>query len=407
MKYVICKPFKFLLAVTAGMFSFCANGQTTHLVISQAFGGGGITPGYPTNDFVELFNPTPNPISLTGWSLQYALGSNTTWIVINLSGTVQAHAYYLIALGTNNASIGTPLPAADLTAATNIGSINIKLALVNNTTSFNGIANPSASSVDFLGTGTANGYEIAAAPAGSNTTSWLRKANSSATAASMTPPGGVDAYSGNGYDADNNSTDFVTQTSIAARNSSTVLPLVFKGISGTRQGNQVSLNWSVADESDIQYYVVERSVAGSPFMDVAKVNATGAVAGINNYRWTDPIPGAGHNLYRIRAVQTSGYSLYSIVVDVRNNTGLTGMLVYPNPVEGQSFLLHLFNQPEGEYTATLANLSGKVVFKRKVVNEGGIVTRQLITDGYLTRGMYLFRVSNGKTLVGSQVLYFR
>jgi hypothetical protein len=408
MKYGIRKPAMFLLACITGLFSFCANGQVTnHLVISQAFGGGGITAGYPTNDFVELYNPTSSPVSLTGWSLQYALPLSSSWIVFSLSGSVPAHAYYLIVLGTNDASVGTALPAADFTGATNILSTNFKLALVNSTTPF-GVTNPSASSVDFLGTGTANGFEGTVAPAGSNTTSLLRKATSSATAVSMTPPGGADANKGNGYDANNNSTDFVTQTSTLARNSSTVvLPLVFKGINGSRQGNQVTLNWSVADESDIAYYAVERSVAGSAFLDVAKVHVAGSASGINNYSWTDPAPGAGHNLYRIRAVQTSGYSLYSKVVDIRSNTGLTGMLVYPNPVEGQWFLLHLFNQPAGVYSVTLVDHAGRTIYRRTVRNTGGMFTQQLDTGGYPLKGTYLLWVSNGNTLLGSQVLLFR
>jgi hypothetical protein len=399
----------FLLAFTIGLFSFYAKGQVAnHLVISQAFGGGGINAGYPTNDFVELYNPTSSAVSLSAWSLQYALPLSSSWVVINLSGSVPAHAYFLIVLGTNNAGIGTALPAADLTAPTNIGSVNIKLALSSSTTAFT-VTDPSGSSVDFLGTGTANGFEGAAAPAGSNTTSWLRKAGSSATASSMTPPGGADAYKGNGYDANNNSTDFVTQTSITARNSSTVvtLPLVFNGVSGSNQNNQVMVNWSVTDESDIDYYVVERCVDGSTFQDVATVNAAGGTSGSYHYSWTDPLPATGNNLYRIRAVETNGHALYSIVVDIRGRAGANGIFVYPNPVEGQSFLLHVFNQPPGVYTATLTDLSGRVIVNRTIRNTGGMVTQQLNTGAHPCKGSYLLRVSNGNTLLGSHLLFFR
>jgi hypothetical protein len=409
MKYGIRKLYMFLLACITALFSLCANGQVAnHLVISQAFGGGGITAGYPTYDFVELYNPTSSPVSVDGWSLQYAIALSATWLVVNLNGSVPAHAYYLIQLNSSNPLVGTALPTPDVTGAIGISSTNFKLALVNTTTPF-AVTNPSASCVDFLGTGTANGFEgSAAAPIGSNTTSLLRKATSSATAVSMTPPSGADAFKGNGYDANDNSTDFVTQSSILARNSSTVvLPLVFKGVSGSRQGSRVTLNWSVADESDIQYYGVERSVAGSAFLDVAKVNVTDQGPGINNYSWTDPAPGASHNLYRIRAVQIDGYSLYSMVVAIRSNTGLTGMFVYPNPVEGQVFLLHLFNQPAGVYSATLMDPSGRVIYKRTVRNTGGMFTQQLGTGGYPLNGTYLLRVSNGNAHLGTRLLFFR
>src|SRR5829696_7461242 len=44
----------------------------TSMVISQIYGGGGNTGAPWQNDFIELFNPTTDAISLTGWSVQYA-----------------------------------------------------------------------------------------------------------------------------------------------------------------------------------------------------------------------------------------------------------------------------------------------------------------------------------------------
>jgi hypothetical protein len=41
-------------------------------VISQIYGGRGNLGATYTHDFIELFNPTDAPISLTGWSIQYA-----------------------------------------------------------------------------------------------------------------------------------------------------------------------------------------------------------------------------------------------------------------------------------------------------------------------------------------------
>src|SRR5262249_14956333 len=43
-----------------------------HVTISQVYGGGGNNGATFTNDYVELYNPTANSITITGWSLQYA-----------------------------------------------------------------------------------------------------------------------------------------------------------------------------------------------------------------------------------------------------------------------------------------------------------------------------------------------
>ncbi|MCB0159237.1 MAG: lamin tail domain-containing protein, partial [Caldilineaceae bacterium] len=49
-----------------------AYAQTDAVVISQIYGGGGNSGATFTHDFVELFNPGPDPVVLTGWSVQYA-----------------------------------------------------------------------------------------------------------------------------------------------------------------------------------------------------------------------------------------------------------------------------------------------------------------------------------------------
>jgi len=217
--------FFFLLIIATGIIPAAASGQiANHLVISQVFGGGGTSAGLYTNDFVELYNPTSNPVSLTGWSVQYALGPTAIWLVTNLSGTVPANSYFLIKMGSTDPSTGAIMPTPDLTGLTNMSSVNFKVGLVNSTTQF-AVTNPSAACVDFVGVGAANGFEGAgAAPAGTNSLSLLRQANATATAVSMAA-GSADAHAGNGNDAGNNATDFVTQSSILARNSSVVVVL--------------------------------------------------------------------------------------------------------------------------------------------------------------------------------------
>ena len=54
-----------------------ASAMSTNVVISQVFGGGGNTGAPYHNDFVELFNRTATPVSLAGWSVQYASATGT------------------------------------------------------------------------------------------------------------------------------------------------------------------------------------------------------------------------------------------------------------------------------------------------------------------------------------------
>src|SRR6266702_2576520 len=69
----------------------------TSVVISQVYGGGGNSGATYKNDFIELFNPTASPVSVAGWSVQYASSTGTSWQVTTLPTlTLQPGQYLLL-----------------------------------------------------------------------------------------------------------------------------------------------------------------------------------------------------------------------------------------------------------------------------------------------------------------------
>src|SRR5436190_3017375 len=166
-----------------------ASAASQDLVISQVYGGGGNAQASHTNDFIELFNRGPAALPLDGLSLQYAsatgtgnLGANSGQLT-ELSGTIQPGRYFLVheAGGT----VGSPLPAADLTDPTpiNLAGGAGKVALVTGTATLacNGGSAPCdaaarARIIDLVGYGGANFFEgTGPAPALTNSTSAQRK----------------------------------------------------------------------------------------------------------------------------------------------------------------------------------------------------------------------------------------
>ncbi len=170
------------------------------VVISQVYGGGGNSGATYTHDFVELFNRGSAPVSLAGWSVQYASSAGSTWATTGVSGTIQPGQYYLVQQA-QGAGGTTPLPTPDAIGTTAMSGTNGKVALVNSTTALSGTC-PAA--VDFVGYGSsANCFEGAATGTLSNT-----------TAASRNGDGCTET--------DNNSTDF-TIGAPAPRNSASPL----------------------------------------------------------------------------------------------------------------------------------------------------------------------------------------
>jgi predicted extracellular nuclease/phosphatidylserine/phosphatidylglycerophosphate/cardiolipin synthase-like enzyme len=180
----------------------------TSLVISQIYGGGGNAGSLYTHDFIELFNPTSAPISVTNWSVQYNSAASATgnpWQVSVLTGTVtlQPGQYYLIreANGTGGTQ---PLPTPDSLGSIPMSATAGKVALVNNTTPLTCGTGclPNANIIDFVGYGpTANSFEGSGpAPILNNTSSDIRAA-------------------GGCTDNDNNATDFTVISPPTPRNS--------------------------------------------------------------------------------------------------------------------------------------------------------------------------------------------
>ncbi len=169
-----------------------AQAVSLDLVISQVYGGGGNTGAHYQNDFVEIFNRGTTPISLAGWSIQYASATGTGNFGANSSQLTELPAVsltpgqYLLIQAAGGAT-GAPLPTADVIDPSPIAlsASAGKVALVNTVTPLgcNGSSTPCSSTqlaqiIDLVGYGNANFFEgSGAVPTLSNTTAALRAAN--------------------------------------------------------------------------------------------------------------------------------------------------------------------------------------------------------------------------------------
>ena len=182
-----------------------AQASPSGVVISQVYGAGGNSGAVLNSDYIELFNAGSAPVSLAGWSVQYASATGNTWNnKTDLPAvTLQPGQYFLIqqASGAN----GAPLPTADASGTIGMSASNGKVALVTRTTLLTG-TNPSGAE-DILSFGnTANATE--GSPTGSplSTTLAAWRANNGCT------------------DTNNNAADFITAAP-APRNSLSPLNL--------------------------------------------------------------------------------------------------------------------------------------------------------------------------------------
>ncbi len=172
------------LAVAAPAVAQAGVGVTPRVLINEVYGGGGNSGATQTNDYVELFNGSDAPVSLVGWSVQYAGATGATWATTPLSGSIAAGGYYLV--GEAAGAGGSVTPTFDVAGSLAMSGTAGKVALVNSTTALSCATGCSTTDavVDFVGYGptASDSAGGVTAPLLSNTTSASRNAAHANTA---------------------------------------------------------------------------------------------------------------------------------------------------------------------------------------------------------------------------------
>ena len=150
-----------------------ASTDGTGVVINEAYLSGGSAGAAFTNKFVELYNPSDQAVSLSGWSVQYrsATGTGAANGVVPLTGSIGAKGYYLVA-GASNGTNGATLPTPDAASnALNPSGTTGTLILAKSASAVTlptGSVTGNASVADLLGYGGSNTFETAKATAPSS-----------------------------------------------------------------------------------------------------------------------------------------------------------------------------------------------------------------------------------------------
>src|SRR6185503_15489889 len=122
-----------LLAVAGAFVAPAARGASPDVLVSQVFAGGGNAGAPYSNDFVELFNRGSSAVDVSGWSVQYASATGTSWQVTALTGSIAPGRHYLVQLASGG-TVGAGLPTPDATGTSNLAVSGGKVAVVRSAT---------------------------------------------------------------------------------------------------------------------------------------------------------------------------------------------------------------------------------------------------------------------------------
>jgi DNA/RNA endonuclease G (NUC1) len=335
------------------------------VVVSQVYGGGGNANAQYKNDFIELFNAGSSPVTLTGWSVQYASTVGSSWAATALTGTLQPGHYYLVqeAAGTGTVPL---LPTPDATGSIAMAAGAGKVALVNTTTLLTGSGCPMAASVvDFVGYGSGtNCFEGSGPtlPSLTNTTAAIRK-------------------SGGQQDTNDNPADFANGAP-TPRNTTSPPP---SGVVVTISPNAPSV---VAGTTVNFTVTATQNSSNVPITSATWTSATPSVATIDATTGVATTLSAGTSTIGVSVTTASGNGSSSTLLTVTSGAVVSSITVTPGSAtitQGgtQQFSAQAYdasNNPMSGVTFTWGTSNSAVA----TVNSSGLATGMGVGDANIT-----------------------
>jgi len=205
--------------------------------------------------------------------------------------------------------------------------------------------------------------------------------------------GSTTTTSGNRY----NSIWFKTFKYTAAKVNTLPVGLASFGAQLSSDKNKTSLNWATSSEINASHFVVQRSIDGSNYEDVAIVFAQeGNSNSLRRYNYSDNISSVNSTLvyYRLKIVDIDGNSKLSEVELIRigKEEQASNIMIFPNPTHSE-LRISIPDSWQGKSVSyNVYNVHGSLL-KQKMTNNAAQTELMNIAD--LPVGIYVIKAENG------------
>jgi hypothetical protein len=173
-----------------------------------------------------------------------------------------------------------------------------------------------------------------------------------------------------------------------------ILDANYTSLSGTSKGTFNTLAWSTQSEEDVTEFVLERSMYGNSFEEVARQDAQGSASAGASYTAIDPRPFSPVTYYRVRDIGIDGQSHHSEVISVVSQ-GTPFSL--DHVTVGQDGLVNVgltASQPYVGIQFEVLDATGRVIGLRKRDIQPGVQEISLPLDN-LSAGYYMLQATHG------------
>lgn len=182
---------------------------------------------------------------------------------------------------------------------------------------------------------------------------------------------------------------------VASFRGNQVLPLTFIYTNADIQNNQLQIQWKTENESAVEYFEAEVAI-GLPRDFISKGRIPARNQSVNLYRTAMSVPPAEHIFVRIKSVSQNGQVKYGSIVHVQNQSGnIPFARLRTNLVQQQLDVL-VNSDAQTQAVCQIIDMNGKVMMQtmHSLPRNNSSFALDIAS---LTKGHYIFRISNGTT----------
>lgn len=154
--------------------------------------------------------------------------------------------------------------------------------------------------------------------------------------------------------------------------------------------HDVQLIWKTTNEFNSDHFLIEKKRNNGVFEALTQVDAQGNTQGVNEYAYLDQSGMGNENFYRIKQVDFDGTFQYTDVVMIEMEVVKNDrFIVFPSPATTDVTLKATTARLDADYTFTMSDVSGKIVYTGIMVQNGANASSVDISK--FTAGTYYIR----------------
>ncbi|KAA0992065.1 T9SS type A sorting domain-containing protein [Dyadobacter aurulentus] len=157
------------------------------------------------------------------------------------------------------------------------------------------------------------------------------------------------------------------------------MPVTLIQFNATKEGRASSLTWATSEETNADFFEVERSTDAKGWQKIGVVNATGESKVTVNYSFTDSAPISGTNYYRLKMIDNDATFSFSKIENVGFEQ--VNLVIYPNPTADVMFLKGV--DASKVSSISIHNSNGRTVYASSQISPAGIDVSRLSVGIYL------------------------